>query len=34
MTFDYYIEENATVRLLNEVIDVVYFTEDYTVSSK
>lgn len=34
MNFDVYIEENAAVRLLNEVINVVYFTEDYTVSSK
>lgn len=34
MNFDVYIEENSQVRLLNEVIDEIYFTKDYTVQSK
>ena len=34
MNFDVYIEENAPVRLLSEVIDKIYFTEEYTVQSE
>ena len=34
MNFDYYIEEDAPVRLLNDVIDRIYFAEDYTVTSE
>jgi len=34
MNFDVYIEENSQVRLLNDVIDEIYFTKDYTVQSK
>lgn len=34
MNFDVYIEENAPVRLLIEVIDKIYFTEEYTVQSE
>ena len=34
MNFDVYIEENSQVRLLNDVIDEIYFTKDYTVRSE
>jgi Transposase and inactivated derivatives len=34
MNFDVYIEENSQVRLLNDVIDEIYFTKDYTVQSE
>lgn len=34
MNFDVYIEENSQVRLLNDVINEIYFTADYTVRSE
>ena len=34
MNFDVYIEGNSQVRLLNDVIDEIYFTKDYTVQSE
>ena len=34
MNFDVYIEENSQVRLLNDVIDEIYFTKDYTAQSE
>ena len=34
MNYDVYIEENTQVRLLNDVINEIYFTKDYTVQSK
>ena len=34
MNFDIYIEENSQVRLLNDVINEIYYTADYTVQSE
>lgn len=34
MNFDVYIEESSQVRLLNDVINEIYFTADYTVRSE
>ena len=33
MNVDFYIKENTQVRLLNDVINEIYFTKDYTVQS-
>lgn len=33
MNLDVYIEENTQVKMLNDVINEIYFTEEYTVNS-
>jgi len=34
MNFDVYIEENTQVKMLNDVINEIYFTEEYTINSE
>ena len=34
MYLDVYIEENSQVKMLNDVINEIYYTADYTVQSK
>lgn len=34
MNYDVYIEGNEPVRLLSDIINEIYFTEDYTVTSE
>ena len=34
MNYDVYIEGNEPVRLLSDIINEIYFTEEYTVTSE